>query len=127
MLFKVGERVSLRSVSHCPQVVQVRVPHILQQAKHQGIKHQAFNPLPPFPLVSLSGLQCMSLPQAVSGQPLFLRKSARAVSVICLFWGQCMDLRVVLVLVVGCSRVCSMDCHVGSACMSGSYAKDNKH
>ena len=38
-----------------------------------------------------------------------------------------MDLRVTLALVVGCSRVRSVDHHVGSACMSGSYAEDNKH
>ena len=37
-----------------------------------------------------------------------------------------MDLRVALVLVVGCSRVRSVDCHVGSACMSCSYAFENK-
>ena len=29
-----------------------------------------------------------------------------------------MDLRVMLALIVGSSRVCSVDCHIGSVCMS---------
>ena len=55
MPLKVGERVSLRSISHHPQVVQVRVPHIPWRAKHEGVQHQAFNPLLPSPLVSPFG------------------------------------------------------------------------
>ena len=108
-----------------------RWPCRSRRAKHQGIQHQAFNPLLPSNLVSLSGSQCASLPhpfqlQAVSGRPPFPRESAGAVLAICLFWGQRMDLRVALVLVVGCSRVRSVDHHVGSTCMSGGYAEDNK-
>ena len=62
--------------------MQVRVPHILQRAKHQGIQSWAFNPFLPFNLVSLSDLRCASLPrpflsQAVSGQPPFLHELAR--------------------------------------------------
>ena len=93
-------------------------------------RKQPLHPLP-FPLVSLSGLWCTSLPrpflpQAVSGQPLFLHELAGAISVICLFWGAAYGFKSCVSTCSRLCRVCSVDCHVGSMCMSGSYAEDNK-